>query len=118
MGKKSKREKYEDDDEVENRRARKGHNSGDYDQDDEDETSDVGGVSGKRLRSFVERVERLEEEKKALAEDIRDVYSEAKATGFEPKIIRKVVSIRKTNAEKRREEEELLELYLSAIGME
>lgn len=76
-----------------------------------------GEVSGSRLKSFIERVERLEEEKKALAEDIRDVYSEAKATGFEPKIMRKIVSLRKANLEKRREEQELLELYMSAIGM-
>lgn len=78
----------------------------------------TGGVSGARLKSFLERVERLEEEKKALSEDIRDVYSEAKATGFEPKIMRKVISLRKSNLEKRREEQELLELYMSAIGME
>ena len=74
-------------------------------------------VSGNRLKSFIERVERLEEEKKALAEDIRDVYSEAKSTGFEPKIMRKIVSLRKSNLEKRREEQELLDLYMSAIGM-
>lgn len=74
-------------------------------------------VSGNRLKSFIERVERLEEEKKALSEDIRDVYGEAKATGFEPKIMRKIVSLRKSNLEKRREEQELLELYMSAIGM-
>ena len=74
-------------------------------------------VSGNRLKSFIERVERLEEEKKALSEDIRDVYGEAKATGFEPKIMRKIVSLRKSNLEKRREEQELLDLYMSAIGM-
>jgi uncharacterized protein (UPF0335 family) len=74
-------------------------------------------VSGARLKSFLERVERLEEEKKAAADDIRDVYAEAKAVGFEPKIMRKVISLRKTNLEKRREEQELLELYMSAIGM-
>ena len=74
-------------------------------------------VSGQRLKSFIERVERLEEEKKVLSEDIKDVYGEAKATGFEPKIIRKIVSLRKANLEKRREEQELLELYMSAIGM-
>ena len=74
-------------------------------------------ISGNRLKSFIERVERLEEEKKALAEDIRDVYSEAKSTGFEPKIMRKIVSLRKSNLEKRREEQELLDLYMSAIGM-
>lgn len=78
---------------------------------------DVQGVSGQRLKSFIERVERLEEEKKGLGEDIRDVYSEAKSTGFEPKIMRKLVSRRKQNVEKRREEDELLDLYACAIGM-
>lgn len=77
-----------------------------------------GGVSGERLKSFIERVERLEEEKKAIAEDVKDVYGEAKASGFDPKIMRKIVSLRKSNLEKRREEQELLELYASAIGMQ
>ncbi len=82
------------------------------------ETVDSSGeVSGARLKSFIERVERLEEEKKTLGEDIRDVYSEAKSTGFDPKIMRKIVSLRRTNLEKRREEQELLDLYMSAIGM-
>lgn len=76
-----------------------------------------GEVSGSRLKSFIERVERLEEEKKAISEDVRDVYGEAKATGFDPKIMRKIVSLRKTNLEKRREESELLELYMASIGM-
>ena len=78
---------------------------------------DAGGVSGQRLKSFIERIERLEEEKKGISEDVRDVYGEAKGTGFDPKIIRKVVSMRKTNLEKRREEAELVALYTSAIGM-
>lgn len=86
-----------------------GHNSG--------ETADVGGVSGVRLKSFIERVERLNEEKSAIAEDVKDVYGEAKATGFDAKIMRKIVSLRKSNLEKRREEQELLELYMSALGM-
>lgn len=81
------------------------------------ESGDDGSVSGQRLNSFIQRIERMEEEKKALAEDIRDIYAEAKATGFEPKIIRKIVSLRKANLEKRREEAELLTLYMSAIGM-
>ncbi len=80
-------------------------------------TENQGEISGNRLKSFIERVERLEEEKKALAEDIRDVYAEAKSTGFEPKIMRKIVSLRKANLEKRREEQELLDLYMAAIGM-
>lgn len=74
-------------------------------------------ISGNRLKSFIERIERLEEEKKALSEDVRDVYSEAKGTGFDPKIMRKIVGLRKMNLEKRREEQELIELYQSAIGM-
>ena len=81
------------------------------------EDSNVTDISGNRLKSFLERIERLEEEKKATAEDIRDVYGEAKATGFDPKIMRKIVSLRKTNLEKRREEQELLDLYMAAIGM-
>ena len=63
--------------------------------------SDTGGVAGERLKSFIERIERLEEEKKALSEDIREVYAEAKAVGFEPKIMRKMISLRKMELEKR-----------------
>jgi uncharacterized protein (UPF0335 family) len=79
--------------------------------------SDEGGVSGKRLRAFIERVERLEEEKAALAEDIKEIYAEAKATGFDTKTIRKLIRLRKMDAEKRQEEDALLELYKSAIGL-
>lgn len=82
------------------------------------EADDVGGVAGKRLVSFLERVERLEEEKAALAEDIKEVMAEAKAAGFEVKIIRRILKLRKMEVEKRREEDELLELYMAAIGME
>jgi len=82
-----------------------------------DETQNTGGVAGERLKSFIERVERLEEEKKVIAEDIKEVYAEAKTTGFEPKIIRKIVSMRKVEVQKRREDGELLDLYMSAIGM-
>lgn len=78
---------------------------------------DPASPSGVRLKSFIERVERLSEEKTAICEDIKDVYGESKATGFEPKIIRKLVSMRKQNLEKRREEAELVELYMAAIGM-
>lgn len=80
--------------------------------------ADIGGVAGKRLQSFIERIERLEEEKAALAEDIKEVMGEAKATGFDTKTIRKIVKMRKMDIEKRREEDELLELYKAAIGME
>ena len=84
----------------------------------EGEAVDVGGVAGKRLKSFIDRIERLEEEKAALADDIKDVYAEAKGTGFEPKTIRQIVKLRKMDLEKRREADELLELYKAAIGME
>lgn len=90
-----------------------GHNSGDTDE----VGDDVGGISGKRLKSFIERVERLEEEKSAIAEDIKEVYGEAKATGFDTKIIRRLIKERKMDAEKRNEEDEVLRLYKAAIGM-
>lgn len=85
---------------------------------DKDGEKDVGGVAGKRLKSLLERVERLEEEKSALAEDIKEVYSEAKGTGFEPRIMRRIIKLRKMDVEKRREEDELMALYKAAIGME
>ncbi|HEY1943387.1 MAG TPA: GapR family DNA-binding domain-containing protein [Roseiarcus sp.] len=74
-------------------------------------------VNSGHLKAFIERIERLEEEKKAIADDIKDVYAEAKGNGFDVKIIRKIVSIRKQDRDKRREEEEILELYLAALGM-
>ncbi len=80
--------------------------------------NDTGGVSGQRLKAFIERIERLEEEKSGLAEDVRDIYAESKAVGFDVKIIRRVIKLRKMDAEKRREEDELLELYKAAIGLE
>jgi uncharacterized protein (UPF0335 family) len=73
-------------------------------------------LDGGHLKAFIERIERLEEEKKALAEDIKEVYAEAKGNGYDVKIMRKIVSIRKQDANKRREEEEILDLYLSALG--
>ena len=82
------------------------------------EEKDTGGVGGKRLKSFLERIERLEEEKAALAEDIKEIYGEAKGTGFEPRIMRRIIKLRKMDIEKRREEDELMELYKAAIGME
>jgi uncharacterized protein (UPF0335 family) len=75
-------------------------------------------LDGGHLKSFIERIERLEEEKKAIADDIKDIYAEAKGTGYDVKIMRKIVSIRKQDAAKRREEEEILDLYLSALGQE
>jgi uncharacterized protein (UPF0335 family) len=71
---------------------------------------------GDHLRAFLERIEKLEEEKKALADDIKDVYLEAKGTGFDPKIIKKIISLRKMDKAKRDEEEAILDLYLAALG--
>lgn len=76
------------------------------------------GQTDARLRSFIERVERLESEKSELAEDIKEVYGEAKANGYDPKIMRKIVRMRKMDVEKRREEEALIEVYRLAVGMD
>src|SRR4029077_18142263 len=78
---------------------------------------DVGGVAGEQLKSFIERIERLEEEKRALSGDIKEVYAEAKGTGFEPKIMRQIIKIRKMDKEELDEAESLLDLYKRALGM-
>lgn len=77
----------------------------------------AGGVAADHLKSFIERIERLEEEKKALADDIRDVYSEAKANGFDVKVMRQIVKIRKMDKDDLDEQEALLETYMRALGM-
>ena len=76
-----------------------------------------GAIAQDRLRSFIERIERLEEEKTALMADIKEVYSEAKGTGFDIKTMRKVISLRKMEESDRQEAEFLLDTYLSALGM-
>lgn len=70
-----------------------------------------------QLRALVERIERLEEEKKTIAGDIKEVYAEAKSNGFDTKILRKVISLRKKDAAERQEEESLIDVYLAALGM-
>ncbi len=70
-----------------------------------------------QLKALVERIERLEEEKKALSEDIREVYAEAKGNGFDAKALRTIVRMRKMDTDERREQEEILETYLHALGM-
>ena len=70
-----------------------------------------------RLRLLIERIERLEEEKKGIADDIRDVYAEAKATGYDPKIMREVVRLRKMKPDDRPEQESILDTYKAALGM-
>ncbi|HZS81895.1 MAG TPA: DUF2312 domain-containing protein [Stellaceae bacterium] len=79
--------------------------------------ADVGGIAGERLKSFIERIERLEEEKRALAEDIKEVYAEAKGTGFDTKIMRQIIRIRKMDKDDLDEQETLLDLYKRALGM-
>ena len=78
---------------------------------------DVGGIAGDRLKSFIERIERLEEEKRVLAEDIKEVYAEAKGTGFDTKIMRQIIRLRKRDQDELDEEESLLEVYMRALGM-
>jgi len=69
------------------------------------------------LKSFIERIERLEEEKRALAEDIKEVYAEAKGNGFDIKALRSIVRLRKLDTDERREQQEVLDTYLHALGM-
>jgi len=76
-----------------------------------------GGAGADQLTQFIERIERLEEEKRALMADIRDVYSEAKGTGFEPKIMRQLVKMRAMDRELLQEQDELLETYRAAVGL-
>ncbi len=70
-----------------------------------------------RLRLLIERIERLEEEKKGIADDIRDVYAEAKATGYDTKIMRQIIKLRKMRPDERSEQETILDTYLAALGM-
>ncbi len=79
--------------------------------------TDVGGITAEQLKAYVERIERLEEEKAALAADVREVYAEAKANGFDVKIMRQVVRLRKLDSQDRTEQEALLDLYMRALGM-
>lgn len=79
--------------------------------------SEVAGVDGNRLKSFIERLENLEEEKQGIAEQIRDVMAEAKGEGYDTKIIRQVLKLRKMQDHDRRELEDLIEVYKAAIGM-
>lgn len=74
-------------------------------------------IAAGQLRALVERIERLEEEKRTIAEDIKDVYSEAKGNGFEVKVLRRLIRLRKKDAAERQEEQAILDLYCSALGM-
>lgn len=82
-----------------------------------DPESEVGGIAADRLRSVIERVERLEEERKALADDIKDIFSEAKSAGFDVGVIKQVIRLRKKEPAEIEEMESLLDLYRRALGM-
>ena len=77
----------------------------------------VGGIAGEQLRAFIERIERLEDEKKDVQEQIKEVFSEAKGVGFDARIMRQLVRLRRLRDADRSEQEELLEIYKTAIGM-
>lgn len=79
--------------------------------------SEVGGIAADRLRSIVERIERLEEERKALGSDIKDIFAEAKSAGFDVKVLRQVIRLRKQEPADVEEQETLLDLYRQALGM-
>jgi uncharacterized protein (UPF0335 family) len=81
-----------------------------------DDSSAQSSIAAEALRQFIERIERLEEEKSALAADIKDIYGQAKSQGFETKIIRTIIRLRKKDRQEREEEQQLLDLYMAAIG--
>ncbi|HEX2581472.1 MAG TPA: DUF2312 domain-containing protein [Dongiaceae bacterium] len=80
--------------------------------------ADSGHIAEARLKSFIERVEKLEEERAAIAQDIKEVYSEAKGAGFDSKIMRQIIRLRRLDPQVRAEQEQLLDVYKRAIGME
>jgi len=82
-----------------------------------DEDTKVGGIAADRLRSIIDRIERLEEEKKALSGDIKDIYAEANSAGFDVKVIRQIIRIRKQEPAEVEEQETLLDVYRRALGM-
>lgn len=75
------------------------------------------GIARDQLRAFIERIERLEEEKKAISDDIKEVYAEAKGSGFDTKVMRQIIRIRKQDRNERAEQEAILDLYMHALGM-
>lgn len=98
-----------------------GHNSEDTQKaksESKSNYSDTQGITGDQLKSYIERIEKLEEEKANIATDIREVYSEAKANGFNTKVMRQLVRLRKMDQQDRSQQEELLHIYKTAIGME
>lgn len=84
---------------------------------DKETNENTNTVAGQQLKAFIERIERLEEEKKTIADDIKEVYAEAKGTGFDTKAIRTIVRLRKKDKAEREEEESILDLYMASLGM-
>jgi len=84
---------------------------------EKEQDTEVGGIAGDRLRSIVERIERLEEERKGLGDNIKDIFAEAKSAGFDVKVVRQIISIRKKEPAEVEEQETLLDLYRRALGM-
>lgn len=82
-----------------------------------DDQPETGGIAADRLRSLIERIERLEEERKALGNDIKDIFAEAKSAGFDVKVIRQIIRIRKQEPAEVEEQESLLDVYRRALGM-
>ncbi|MCD2179965.1 DUF2312 domain-containing protein [Rhizobium sp. C1] len=85
---------------------------------DEIATTGTVNVAAEELRQFIERIERLEEEKQSIADDIKDVFGEAKSRGYDTKAMKTIVRLRKKDANERLEEESILQTYMSALGME
>ncbi len=83
----------------------------------QDEASDKYGIAAGELRSFIERVERLEEEKRELAEQVKEVMAEAKGRGYDTKVLRKIIALRKRDKDDIAEEEAVMEMYMAALGM-
>lgn len=83
----------------------------------ESENNNVGGLSADRLRSIVERIESLEEDRKALGSDIRDIFSEAKSAGFDVKVVKQLIKLRKQEPAEVEEQETLLDVYRNALGV-
>jgi uncharacterized protein (UPF0335 family) len=83
----------------------------------DDAAFNTESVAADQLKAFIERIERLEEEKAGIAGDIKEIYSEAKGNGFDTKVLRKIIGLRKRDYAERREEEAILELYMQALGM-
>ncbi|EHD12896.1 hypothetical protein CIN_21420 [Commensalibacter intestini A911] len=79
--------------------------------------AEVGGIAADRLRSIIDRIERLEEERKGLANDIKDIYAEAKSAGFDVPVVRRIIAARKKDPSEVEEQEEIFDLYRHALGM-